>query len=390
MRLIWLGLIIGCFSIASACAQERPANGQAADYAKGWIRLFDGETTFGWTPRGEAKWSIADGAVQANEGGKGMLCTNTEFANYELAAECWIDDKANSGIFLRCPVEGEVNGENAYEVNVYDKHKDWPTGSINNIAKTKTRVRSVGKWTNWLIRAEGDHLTITVDGRKTLDIRNALHARGVIGLQYNGEGTVRFRNIRLRPLSLKSIFNGKDLTGWNVLPGHRSVYSVTPEGWMNVKNGGGEIQSEGQYGDFVLQLDIFSNGDRLNSGVFFREDPGAFWGGYESQIRNQWQGDDRTKPVDFGTGGIYNQQPARKVVSSDREWFTMTVVAAGKHLAVWVNGYQVSDFTDMRPENASARAGSRTKAGCIGLQGHDPTTDLSFRNINVVELPAAK
>jgi len=26
--------------------------------------------------------------------------------------------------------------------------------------------------------------------------------------------------------------------------------------------------------------------------------------------------------VDFGTGGVYNRQPARRVVSSDREWMT--------------------------------------------------------------------
>jgi hypothetical protein len=53
--------------------------------------------------------------------------------------------------------------------------------------------------------------------------------------------------------------------------------------------------------------------------------------------------------VDYGTGGIYNRQPARKVVSSDKERFTMTVAAGGKHLAVWVNGYQTADFTDPRP-----------------------------------------
>src|SRR5262249_36867649 len=153
---------------------------------------------------------------------------------------------------------------------------------------------------------------------------------------YNGQGTVKFRNVMLQPLGLQSIFNGKDLSGWKVIPGHRSVYTVTPEGWLNVKNGNGEIQTEATYGDFFLQLEVFSNREHLNSGAFFREQPGQFWAGYEAQIRNEWRGDDRTKPVDFGTGAIYNRQPARRVVSSDHEWFTMTIAAHGNHFATWV------------------------------------------------------
>jgi hypothetical protein len=134
---------------------------------------------------------------------------------------------------------------------------------------------------------------------------------------------------------------------------------------------------------------VFSNGKHLNSGVFFRCLPGKKWSGYEAQIRNQWEGDDRTKPVDFGTGGIYRRQPARKVVSSDKEWFTMTIAANGKHLAVWVNGYQTADFTDTRKPNVSAREGSKVDKGPISLQGHDATTDLSFRNIRIAALPVA-
>ncbi|HEV3144559.1 MAG TPA: DUF1080 domain-containing protein, partial [Gemmataceae bacterium] len=88
------------------------------------------------------------------------------------------------------------------------------------------------------------------------------------------------------------------------------------------------------------------------------------------------------------TGAIYRRQPARKVVSSDHEWFTMTIAAHGNHLATWVNGYQVTDFTDTREPNENARNGSKTGKGAISLQGHDPTTNLDFRNIRIVELPA--
>jgi hypothetical protein len=57
-------------------------------------------------------------------------------------------------------------------------------------------------------------------------------------------------------------------------------------------------------------------------------------------------------------------------------------------MAGWINGYQVSDWTDTRAPHDNPRKGSRTAAGTLQIQGHDPTTDLSFRNIKIAELPA--
>ena len=64
----------------------------------------------------------------------------------------------------------------------------------------------------------------------------------------------------------------------------------------------------------------------------------------------------------------------------------MTVAAAGRHLATWVNGVQVVDWTDNRPLVNNARNGCRLEKGPISFQGHDPTTDLNFRNIRIGEL----
>ena len=53
----------------------------------------------------------------------------------------------------------------------------------------------------------------------------------------------------------------------------------------------------------------------------------------------------------------------------------------------WVNGIQTADFFDVRAPNESGRNGYRAAPGVLSLQGHDPTTDLSFRNIRIVEMP---
>ena len=54
---------------------------------------------------------------------------------------------------------------------------------------------------------------------------------------------------------------------------------------------------------------------------------------------------------------------------------------------MWVNGYQTADWTDNRKPNRNPRNGRCEKPGAISMQGHDPTTDLSFKNINIAEYP---
>ena len=108
--------------------------------------------------------------------------------------------------------------------------------------------------------------------------------------------------------------------------------------------------------------------------------------GYESQIHNGMHGGDRNRPNNGGTGGIFRRQEARRVVANDFEWFHKTIVADGPHMAVWVNGIQVSDWTDDREPHQNPRKGKRLEKGTIILQGHDPTTDLSFRNLRIVEM----
>src|SRR5262249_8789995 len=94
--------------------------------------------------------------------------------------------------------------------------------------------------------------------------------RSTVRIEVPAGTKVSLRNIKLRPVGLKPVFNGKDLTGWKEIKTNRtkSEFTVTDKGELNIKNGPGDLQTEGQWGDFVLQLEIFSNGEHLNSGVF--------------------------------------------------------------------------------------------------------------------------
>jgi hypothetical protein len=155
---------------------------------------------------------------------------------------------------------------------------------------------------------------------------------------------------------------------------------------FHVKGGPGAMELPGTHADFMLQIMVRTLGKHSNGGVFFRNPPGTCMMGYEAQIYNRCEGDDPARPATYATGAIDDRQNARRLVSRDGELFVMTVVACGPHIATWVNGAQVTDWTDMRPENETPRRGLRTQPGTIQLQAHDPDTDVAFGKVSVASL----
>ena len=357
--------VFSLFSVSNLIASEDVKSKRLSpeEAAEGWIALFDGETTFGWTIDGES--SIVDGALVLG-GTKETTATWTSMiGNFQMRGEVKCTGKpANLEFHSR---KGDDANKTTLELRI---HEEWTLRGLqrngNNFEPASPDDKGKIAFPEVTERKVGEKRKMT--------------------LVVPAGGTFSIKNFALRPTDGKSIFNGKDMTGWKEISGKKSKFVVTDKGEINVKDGPGDLQSEGQWENFVLQIDVISNGKHLNSGVFFRANPGEFWSGYESQVRNQWQGDDRAKPVDFGTGGLYNRQPARRVVSSDNEWFTKTVIANRDHISIWINGYQTVDYYDDKPDAPSARKGRRLGKGVISLQGHDPTTDLSFRNIRISEL----
>jgi hypothetical protein len=377
MRTLWTLLLTASAAlVASGADKEKPKTVTlpAEESAAGWLLLQGGDTTFGWEVAGPAK--VKDRVLVLGGNKKTSAATTTAFGDFELHFD--LDTGGQ---------EATVTFGNSAQVF---KTNGWAEISIKRTGnQVNTESRGI---------VEGS-------GRGT----GGPVAATPIRIEVPAGATAQLRHVKLKPLGLKAVFNGKDLTGWKPIPGKKSKFSVTEKGWLRIQNGPGDLQTTGQWGDFVLQLAVFTNGKHLNSGVFFRAIPGQFWSGYEAQIQNQVVPppgkeyrlevfDPKTHKrvaikkekypgADYGTGGIYNRQPARRVVSRDKEWFTMTVIAHGKHLAVWVNGYQTADFTDHRPVGNNARSGCKIAKGPISLQGHDATTDLFFRNIRMAELP---
>ncbi|HEV3203511.1 MAG TPA: DUF1080 domain-containing protein [Gemmataceae bacterium] len=341
--------------------QSQPHTVTPKEVADGWILLFDGNTTFGWKVDGDAK--VSDGVLRLGGTKATMAKTTTEFGDFSLGFDYRPEGPGVSTLIL---------GKHTVSL------KDRPI-------------------------KPSEFLGYRLD--KELEISD--RPRG-IEIRIPAGSELVLRNMVLRPSNLRPLFNGKDLTGWKEFPGKKSKFSITPEGWINIKDGPGDLQTEGQFDDFILQIECISNGKNLNSGVFFRCRANEYQNGYEAQIHNGFSalpvkeytleefdplthkkiGQKKVKYTanDYGTGAIYRRQPARFQVAKDNEWFTMTVVAHANHFSVWVNGIGVTDWTDNRPPADNARNGYRKEKGHISLQGHDPTTDLSFRNIRIAEM----
>jgi hypothetical protein len=199
-------LVIGF--IAAPYAHQ--ASGQTG---VGWVTLFDGKNLDNWNQIGDANWRIEDGVVVADKG-NGFLVSKAAYTDFQLRAEFWVDDDANSGIFIRCTDPTKVAGSTAYEVNIWDRRPDpsYGTGAIVNVAKVSPMPKSAGKWNVYEIDAKGSKFTVTLNGQKTVDgAQDTKFASGRIALQHglglkddkgvaNDKGVVKFRKVEIKPL----------------------------------------------------------------------------------------------------------------------------------------------------------------------------------------------
>ena len=179
----------------------------------GWIVLFDGKSLDNWNQIGDANWRIEDGAAVADKD-NGFLVSKNAYGDFQLRAEFWVDDAANSGIFIRCTDPAKVGGATAYEVNIWDQRPDptYGTGAIVNVAKVSPMPKAAGKWNVYEITAKDSTFTVTLNGQKSVDgAQDSKFANGRIALQHglglkddkgvaNDRGVVKFRKVEIKPL----------------------------------------------------------------------------------------------------------------------------------------------------------------------------------------------
>ena len=168
--------------------------------APGWVTLFDGTSLNSFNVVGNANWKLADGNVEATSG-SGFLVTKETYSNFEIRVEFWVDEGANSGVYMRCQDAAKITDMTCYEANIFDKRPDQSgrTGAIVHVAKPIAVVDAGGKWNTYEITAKGPQLTVRLNGTVTSQAEDAKFTSGPIALQYMA-GTVRFRRVQIRRL----------------------------------------------------------------------------------------------------------------------------------------------------------------------------------------------
>ncbi|MDA0314945.1 MAG: DUF1080 domain-containing protein [Bacteroidetes bacterium] len=187
----------------------------------------------------------------------------------------------------------------------------------------------------------------------------------------------------------KSLFNGKDLSGWKAVAG-KATFEVKDgiiEGTAVYRTGNTFLVTEEEYTDFILEVDLMISHISSNSGIMARGqfDPSARKGkglvfGYQIEADpspRAW------------SGGIYDEarrgwffpldlNPAAKAAFKLGEWNHYRIEAIGNTLKTWVNGQEAAYFVD----DLDAK-------GFIGLQVHsigkkeDEGKKTYFKNVRI-------
>jgi len=207
----------------------------------------------------------------------------------------------------------------------------------------------------------------------------------------------------------KSLFNGKDLTGWAGRPNHWSVEDGVITGVTTKDNPAqGNNFLIAKSGDTNLIVDDFEirfsykfSSDWGNSGLQYRsKDRGNF-------VVNGYQGDFEVGPTysgilyEEGGRGILAQR-GQKVVIKEVEgkskiepvgsvgnskdiqaainkngWNEYVIIAQGNHLQHFINGKQTVDVTDEQESKAA-------KSGILAFQIHaGPPMKVQFKDIRI-------
>jgi hypothetical protein len=358
----------------------------AEELELGWIRLFDGQSLVGWRDAGKADWRVENGEIVATSGESGLLVTQVRFGDYELELEYMADEKTNSGIFLRTPDQPTDPKSDCYELNIAPPDNPFPTGSLVGRVKASEQIDELesGQWHSLHALVDQSHVQVWVDGQQAVDYQDDTGlVAGKIGLQFR-EGSVRFRNIRVRPIGYR-VLPGASPSDWNEPKG--AIQSrFTDEGSLVIEGGRGHMELLQPHANVIIQAAALTLSENTNSGIFFRCIPGEDMNGYECQIHHGFK-EDRRRSVDAGSGAIFRRQNARAVLSDEGRPVHLTIIADGPHIATWVEGVQVVQWEDTRAENPNPRKGLRTEAGTIMLQGHDPGTKVEFLNLSISPLP---
>ena len=390
-----------------------------------WDKISDSEKAK-WNQEIKDHWSI-DGDVIVNDGKGAYLTTNQEFGDFEFSFDYKIVPGSDSGVYLRGIPQVQIWDPNA-ENNKKNGNEKGSGGLWNNppgFGGKDPLVRAdkpVGEWNAMRIRLIGERCTVWLNDMCVVNNERLanyfakgepLYAKGPIQLQTHG-AEIRWRNLKLKEFGadeanelLKaaedssekyaSLFNGKDLTGWQ---GATNNYSVV-DGAIQCQAGqGGTLVSETTYGDYVMRVD-FQLPPGGNNGLVMRypskaeidqmpkrNEDGAYVAMTELQILDDGHAKYKNLDPRQAHGSAYGMAPAKRgFLRPTGQWNHEVVTVQGSTITVELNGTRIleTDLSKVTEFMAnSPHPGKDRTSGHVGFAGHnDP---VRFRNVDIRSL----
>jgi len=203
------------FTFALAAAASAAPAGE-------WTELLPNEKFEGWTrvpippvlgvdPR--LQWRVdaqKREIICTGTGGHEWLVCDREFGDFDLQVDWRFTPRAgepryNSGIGVRLSKFGEIwHQAQTGQSGAYLFGADMVNGALQrtNLREQmkENRVKPVGEWNHFDIRAQGALISLGVNGEVVNEWNNVGLRRGLVGLEAEGF-EVTFRNFKIRPLS---------------------------------------------------------------------------------------------------------------------------------------------------------------------------------------------
>ena len=173
---------------------------------------------------------------------------------------------------------------------------------------------------------------------------------------------------------LKSIFNGKDLTGWDVPD--NNIWFTVKDGVLKLENGpqkkGQTLWTSDEYENFEMEFDFKMGKGTVDSGVYVRNSREQIQIGISGSLKRDMTG----SPYISGKGYPVEAKGVKELLKLD-EWNTMKICAEGKKYTVWLGGEKIMTY----------ESDSAIQKGKIGIQLHgNRVMSIEYRNLKARSL----
>ncbi len=187
----------------------------------------------------------------------------------------------------------------------------------------------------------------------------------------------------------KSLFNGKDLSGWKVNEENPTAFSVA-DGAIHIKGGRAHLFYAGEVGgakfrNFEFKAKVMTK-KNANSGIYFATEyqkDGWPAKGYECQVNNSFDKDPRR------TASLYAVKDVTDKLVPDDTWFDYHIKVQGQQITISINGKVVTEYTEKPGDVRGGGMEGRwiKEGGTFAFQAHDPGCEAFYKDIMVKTLP---